>query len=817
MKHLPLLLLLFATNLFAQVKVQGVVKCDGEALAFTQVICLQNGEGTMANQNGEFAITVNVLTDSLQFMITGYETRTLSAFAVQQLKVVALQPTAEELDAVTVTGKSDFAKTVIKNVIKNSAGNNYNRTNLQGNLYVLSTLQQTADSAKILGFYEKYSAVSKISNSWQETVIALNNNQLAEKRRGIFNNQWRGPRKAPVRGDRENNRLMFFNNLNDGLFNFYDASILIPKLGQNPFISPTGGLALLFYNYEYLGAELQKGLLIHKIKVIPKIKETATFVGIVEVLDVNWAIVSVNFELSKQSLHYYNSFIVKQLFHTQSDVYFPFKQTFKYSYKKPGGNPQITGHTYAHFTNFRTEVNTAELLPKNRVLQVNNDALDNDTAFWANKRNFPLTAAQQEYVTLSDSLKKVQQTDRYISISDSLKNRISAADLLISGIDHYNTLKGEKWQIFPLIKQAQFFGLGGYRHALGGDYVKSFKATEKELYLNGVINYGFNNRDLLGNGKIKYVYAPKKFAQFRLNGGKKYELLTFMQNLAAVLSPSNFVQNTFLSAGHYFEVANGIYFDANIKYMNRQSLSKLNLPNWNEGVFGDENTTPLDFESYNELNIVLELAYTPNQKYALYPKKKAVLGSKWPTFKLRWEQGLPDVFGAKINYQLLKLGANQSFKVGVLGTSKYLFWAGKFLHTNSVELPNFMFFRGTDPYFFSHPLFTFQLLGDTYSSLSEYASLNYIHHFHGALIKKVPYLRKTKLEAVAGCGGLWINDNNLNHIELFAGLEIPFSLWGTKLKFGAYQAAAYSNLSNASNMIKFGINIFDPFTNKWAF
>ena len=62
-----------------------------------------------------------------------------------------------------------------------------------------------------------------------------------------------------------------------------------------------------------------------------------------------------------------------------------------------------------------------------------------------------------------------------------------------------------------------------------------------------------------------------------------------------------------------------------------------------------------------------------------------------------------------------------------------------------------------------------------------------------------------------------LNDNNLQHTEIYNGLEIPFRLGETQLKFGGYYAIAYSNYSNLLNMFKFGLNVFNPFTNRWAF
>ena len=75
----------------------------------------------------------------------------------------------------------------------------------------------------------------------------------------------------------------------------------------------------------------------------------------------------------------------------------------------------------------------------------------------------------------------------------------------------------------------------------------------------------------------------------------------------------------------------------------------------------------------------------------------------------------------------------------------------------------------------------------------------------------------SEIESVFGGGLLYINDNSFAHSETFVGLEIPFKIGDTKFKLGSYYAVAYSNYSTLSNMFKFGINVFNPFSNSWAF
>ena len=386
---------------------------------------------------------------------------------------------------------------------------------------------------------------------------------------------------------------------------------------------------------------------------------------------------------------------------------------------------------------------------------------------------------------------------------------------MLSGIDHYNTRKNYKWRIKPLSEQIRIFGIGGYRHSLSGNYIQTLKNNNK-INMRGTLNYGFNNNDLLADAKFSYTYLPKHFAQFSISGGSKYQLFTYFENLSTIFSRSNFVQNNYIKAEHFFEIVNGLFLETDFQYLQRKSISDVELSKWSENLFGDNNT-PQSFDDYNEFNLDFKLSFVPFQKYAIEGRKKIIINGKWPTININWIQGIPNIGNAKINYQQIKFGINQSIKLHVLGTSKYKIWFGKYLNSNNVEYPNYTFFRGTDPYLFSNPLYTFQLLGETHNSLESYITFNYIHHYHGALTKKLPVIKKTKLEFVSGAGALYINDNKFAHSEIFNGIEMPFKVGQTKLKLGVYYVNAYSNYSDLSNMVKFGLNVFNPFTNKWAF
>ena len=95
---------------------------------------------------------------------------------------------------------------------------------------------------------------------------------------------------------------------------------------------------------------------------------------------------------------------------------------------------------------------------------------------------------------------------------------------------------------------------------------------------------------------------------------------------------------------------------------------------------------------------------------------------------------------------------------------------------------------------------------------------HYIHHFNGALINNIPLIKKLRIQAVAGGGILWLQDGNLRHEELFAGIERTFKLGARRrLRLAVYGTIANSNFKAPSSGIGFHFDILDTWSRNWNF
>ncbi len=613
-----------------------------------------------------------------------------------------------------------------------------------------------------------------------------------------------------------NNPYLFFLDVSDADFNFYRNLITVPKLSDQPFVSPLSAVSWnLSYKYHLEESFLEDGHVIHKIIVTPRNNEGPFFTGELFIEDGSFAIKSVNFQILPTNLNYFNYFQVIHNYARTGDGRWT-KAREDYYYNVKDGKVRYYGNTIALHKDYQLDPVQPKNFYRNELRRVEQEAFERDSAYWEEIRPFALKQAELDFIHYQDSVYKYRHSDEYLHEQDSVYNHLSIWDILFNGIGFRIRKAGLAFNFDPLTEQINPVGVGGYRHQLGGSISKTWSRYNR-LTVNGEATYGFKNNDLKGWGRVSYTYNPKHFASAYVKGGDRYSMVNQNTTIVSIFSRSNFIRRTFFGFGHEMEIVNGLFLDMNAEFADRRSISDLQLEQWSQELFGSANT-PQQFALYREALLEFRLRWIPGQKFYTEPYRKVIVGSIWPTFELKYKKAIPGIKKSTIDLDYLELHITDEMRLGTMGISRWSILAGSFLQQREIRFTDYKFFRGSDNYFFANPLNNFQNLDTTLSTTSPFIQANFLHDFGSALSNKLPVLKHTPLQFTGGGGVLYINDIDFFHAELYGGIQLPFRVERQRFKLGFYYAASYSNYIGAiGSQFKVGFTFFDSAKNKWTY
>jgi hypothetical protein len=459
-----------------------------------------------------------------------------------------------------------------------------------------------------------------------------------------------------------------------------------------------------------------------------------------------------------------------------------------------------------------TEVNRIPSLsdkPRNLVAIIPDQQLQG-TDFWAQYR--PEDDKLDAWTARQDSIIRYLNSDEYLDSADAVYNEFHWYEPLVSGVGYRKRSAGTHFFYSPLIGQFNAFGVGGWRWTPFAFGTKRFE-NDQMLSITGRLNYGLTNTDTKGTLGATYTYAPLRNASWTVNVGNDYQQITQSVDLTGLFARSNFIEKTFTEVYHRYEWFNGFYTRLGFEYSKRESIENLDLGN---DIFGSL-TPPQPFETYTVGQISAEILVRPYQRYYLKGKRKIVLSSKWPDFRVVFKQGIPNFLNSDVRYSKYEFIVEDYVPSNRLGFSHYRVASGGFLNDPStVRFIEYKWFRGGDYLLYTHPLYTFQNLPETFATPEVYFMANATHHFEGFLLNRVPLIRRLKLNVALGASMLTIPSRSLMHLETYIGAERKLKLWDQPVRWGMYYGLLPNDM-DPGYRIKIGMDFKDTFLDRWNF
>jgi hypothetical protein len=596
-------------------------------------------------------------------------------------------------------------------------------------------------------------------------------------------------------------------------FNFFENLLHLDDLHQSPVSSPISSPGILSYKYRLEAQYEENGRKIHKIKIIPRNTATTTLSGYIYVIDSVWLVQKLELSMEKGNLLKYDYFTIEQTFEHPGDSLCVLKtQTLTYGTKF---KDEVSAcKTLVSFKKYNFSPNFSPKFFGNELAVTEKEAYKKDSTFWNEARGTTLTEEEKRYIIVKDSIRDRLNRKEYLDSIDAVFNKVNFWKVVWFGVDHRDRIKRTQWTINSVAAAARPLYIAGPRIAPGFNFFKKWE-NEKTLDMYIETSIGFLNNDIKGRTWWRYRYDPFHFGTIGASFFHEFDAIRSFDAITQIYKRSNFIEATQLRLFHDYEYFNGFYINPELIFVERRNLTGYKfLTGFETAIPNDD---PTDFIPYQAALAQVTISYVPGQKYMREPYRKVLLGSKWPTFYLYYEKGIPKIFGSDINHDYLLGGIRQSFKIGTLGTTNYHVKAGKFINDKELRDADLKFPRRSDPFWFSNPLYSFQGLDTSLPSRDVFIEGHFVHHDNGAVINKLPFMKKTGIGLVIGGGFLYAKEFKIFHYEALAGLERSFKFSKRRLRIGIYAAASDGNYTKPTTTWKVSFAVLDDRNMKWNF
>ena len=761
---------------------QGKVLTVGKKpVPFASVYLENTFKGTSANQDGAFSINVTHKNDILIFTAIGYQTKKIKLDTVHHFLNVTLANESYALDSVSVSSTfPDNANEIIQNAIDKRVVNEEIYKRYSVDVYVKSMQKLVRAPKRFLGKDVK-KQLELDKNGQGVLYLSESQSQL----------NFEAPRsiKEIMISSHSTGREGGFsiNKASDLTVNFYQNLINWPTLSAQSFVSPIANNAMAFYNYKLLGSSFINDEKVYKIQVIPKRRFDPVFAGYIYILKNSYKIYGLNLSLSKKAnINFVDSLSIKQQYIKVNNIWQPSTVNFNFFGKTLGFS--FEGFLSGINNNYNPNPNFPPDFFDNEILRIDSNVNNRDSAFLANHRPEPLS--NEEAAKLQDyyATKKIIHSRAFLDSVDLAANHFKLLPFLIRGFKYKNQYKKTQWEFDPLGRSIFYNNVEGFGINYGVTFNKTYEV--RTFTIKPVVRYSLKTNELNADLSFNLLYDPVKRASFKVNFGSAYRDLNpngtinaLNNSLNTILFAQNFMKlfkKEYVSVSGGRDLYNGLYFSTGIELARRYSLTNIDTFSFKDiatknftsnNPFDPINNSKL-FPDNTALNLSTSLVYNINQKYTTRAGAKYYELPKWPRLILNYRRGIAGIFNATSDYNFVELEVQQErINVGLLGYSSFSLSAGKFINQRELYFPDYKHFAGNLTLVFNPGLKTFHFLDYyAYSTDNQFFEAHYEQNFTGFFIRKIPLLRKLKLDEIVGISFL-SQPIRGNYTEFYVGLQ----------------------------------------------
>ena len=760
-----------------------VTDTKNNRLAYASILVKGTGIGTTANAKGEIEINLSEGNFTLICQHIGYKSveKKIKVSKESQTIHFVLEEQQYNLNEVVIkSGSEDPAYEIIRNAIKKRVEHLNEIKKIECEVYVKGQIQLRDFPKRFFG--EKVDFED--GDTSKKKVIFLSESVAK------YSTDGRDKRKVEVISTRVSGRSDGFGFSSPQIVSFYQNSISVGR-GLNPrgFLSPISDNALHYYKYKYEGSFVENNKLINRIKVIPKRNYEPLFSGYINIIEDEWRIFSTDLMLLKeQQMQFLDTLKIQQLYVPLNNMWV-IKQQVIY----PAGkffNFDFFGNIIQIYNKINLNPTFKKGFFDNVVLKFEDSSNKKTIQYWDSVRPLPLLEIEEKDFIKKDSLEQVRKDPKYLDSIDRKNNKINILSLMLRGQTFNNSKNKSSFKIDPILTSFfQYNTVEGLVSNITLNYIKRFNSPRESLQISPTFRYGFSNKHFNSSLDINYVYGKKYLNFMSLNLGSNVfqfdndnQINHFNNTLSTLRWTNNYMkiyEARFIKFDYTKGLGNGLTLNTSINFQHRLPLENTTNYYWTK-VDGREFTAnfPTTIASSNitehkALSLSGELIWRPGGRYVEFPDRKISIGSRFPTFRFSFTQGLKNVLGSDVDYSKWQFGINDNLNLKIAGRLSYRITAGGFAHATNVSIPDMNHLRGNQIVSAAPYLQSFQLLPYyTYSNTSKLFSTAHVeYHLNGLITNKIPGFKKLNWFFVIGGNAFYDNDKKQGYYEALFSVE----------------------------------------------
>ncbi|MDR3093929.1 MAG: DUF5686 and carboxypeptidase regulatory-like domain-containing protein [Bacteroidales bacterium] len=345
-------------------------------------------------------------------------------------------------------------------------------------------------------------------------------------------------------------------------------------------------------------------------------------------------------------------------------------------------------------------------------VEVDSNARQSDTAYWAKIRPVPLMADElkayrQEWKPIKkDSTKKGLKPpinpDMTLRTPTNNAWRGGTLSLGKAGTLKYPGLKPSK---------AGFNTVDGFYIGQKITCYRDFaaKANEKRFSITPEVVWAINRKALMWNVSTELTYSPLHRGYASLSAGRQTTDFAgqkgthpFDNTVASLFFRRNHLKlydNQFIKASNTVDIANGLQLYTDLLYEKRTFCDNISDYSffYNKKRDYSPNLPPNEaitaqIPAHQHLSFTINLSYTPRQYYRIgRDNRKRMMRSDFPTFAASWQKGMA-LWGSSSDYDQISLSLSQNISTGVMQHFNYQIRGGKFVNRRQLYFPDFRHF-----------------------------------------------------------------------------------------------------------------------------